>query len=553
MPKPIPLTLTDFARVASSYCYVDKSALIEKLFRLPDGTSLLIYRPQGFGKSLNLSMIDDYFSYQKDNRSIFNKLAVGKRGSPKLKNVMNCYGVISLLLKETKGKTFEQFLSSLRELIRLTLKNFESLLKTNHLTLKEKEHFRAMIVEGVSANDCVSALIDLFTYLKRKTNQKVILLIDDYDETIKNATNYGYKEKIIGFLASFFEILLHDNDYLRFALFTAKEPLEKERLFASNPTFILDGPFSGVYHEYFGFSEKEVKEVLKDYQENIDIKKIYDTFGGYRFASDISYYSPASILLFALTGNYKSPERETSPFLIELLKKEPLIVSSLLINLIQKNKTYFHLKEWMNISNKEEAILSTLLGRGYLTLEKECAPKIYEITIPNETIRSSIIEEVQATLIGDGFIVYNAFVEALKDGSLSDVILTLKKLILNSLAILKEYEKRAIFYLLALSLTSLIYKEYEVNVEYLSTKGRFSILIKPRVTEQLGLAFIIKELNNNASKTRMQDEARRTCAELELNTTFKESSFKQFKNFYLIGFSQFASKIEFYAKELNSK
>lgn len=387
--KKIPIGEDDFKRlIENNNYYVDKTRLIEDI--LTRGSLVNLFpRPRRFGKTLTISMLDNYFNIKKKelNKNLFKGLEIEK-SSKEIQKEKGKYPVISLNLKEIKAENWKLEFN--------LLKNIISKLYYDHIEVQEvlneteKRDYNAILLKRADEAVYQLSLKNLSQYLMRLYKERVIILIDEYDAPIEKGYIEGFYDEVIDFMRNFFGAALKTNDALKFACITGILRVSKESIFSGLNNIDIYSILNEQYSEYFGFLPEEVDKILEDYgmkDRKEDIKKWYD---GYNFGGT-EIYNPWSILkaISRKEIDYYWTNTGGTDILEEILKKSSSIIKQELEQLLIGDVIKVKLDEnivYAEISGSRENIYNFMLMSGYLTVEKierEGKYKIGYLKIPN--------------------------------------------------------------------------------------------------------------------------------------------------------------------------
>ena len=387
--KKIPIGEDDFKRlIENNNYYVDKTRLIEDI--LTRGSLVNLFpRPRRFGKTLTISMLDNYFNIKKKelNKNLFKGLEIEK-SSKEIQKEKGKYPVISLNLKEIKAENWKLEFN--------LLKNIISKLYYDHIEVQEvlneteKRDYNAILLKRADEAVYQLSLKNLSQYLMRLYKERVIILIDEYDAPIEKGYIEGFYDEVIDFMRNFFGAALKTNDALKFACITGILRVSKESIFSGLNNIDIYSILNEQYSEYFGFLPEEVDKILEEYgmkDRKEDIKKWYD---GYNFGGT-EIYNPWSILkaISRKEIDYYWTNTGGTDILEEILKKSSSIIKQELEQLLIGDVIKVKLDEnivYAEISGSRENIYNFMLMSGYLTVEKierEGKYKIGYLKIPN--------------------------------------------------------------------------------------------------------------------------------------------------------------------------
>ncbi len=394
----VPVGISNFEKIRQDgYYYVDKTGLIKDMLKnkIPEVT--LITRPRRFGKTLAMSMLASFFDIRRDSKKLFQGLNISKE-QQLCNDWMNQYPTLFLSFKDVDGTIFENALGLLRFTIAELCKKHTYLIESDMVDQDDKETFRKLKSMGSNLPELQGSIIMLMNMMKAYYNKPVILLIDEYDVPIAKASSNGYYKEMLEVMKTMLSTALKDNEALKFAVVTGCLKIAKESVFTGTNNFVSDTISSERYNEYYGFTQKDVDQILQDSQieeKASDIKEWYD---GYRFG-EFDGYCPWDVMnyLWDLTNNQNAKPvsywKNTSDNAIirsfidysgAAIKKklEILISGGSIRQQIEENLTYDYLH------SSEENLWSILYLTGYLTnASEQDTDGTIELKIPNKEIK----------------------------------------------------------------------------------------------------------------------------------------------------------------------
>ena len=394
----VPVGISNFEKIRQDgYYYVDKTGLIKDMLKnkIPEVT--LITRPRRFGKTLAMSMLASFFDIRRDSKKLFQGLNISKE-QQLCNDWMNQYPTLFLSFKDVDGTIFENALGLLRFTIAELCKKHTYLIESDMVDQDDKETFRKLKSMGSNLPELQGSIIMLMNMMKAYYNKPIILLIDEYDVPIAKASSNGYYKEMLEVMKTMLSTALKDNEALKFAVVTGCLKIAKESVFTGTNNFVSDTISSERYNEYYGFTQKDVDQILQDSQieeKASDIKEWYD---GYRFG-EFDVYCPWDVMnyLWDLTNNQNAKPvsywKNTSDNAIirsfidysgAAIKKklEILISGGSIRQQIEENLTYDYLH------SSEENLWSILYLTGYLTnASKQDTDGTIELKIPNKEIK----------------------------------------------------------------------------------------------------------------------------------------------------------------------
>ena len=515
----LPIGTADFKdiRVSGDY-YIDKTSLISSIIR-DSGRAILITRPRRFGKTTAQTMLKYFFDIREDNRNIFSGLSVMEDGMA-ISEWMNQYPVIFLSLKDVDGLDFESALSILIGNIYDLFASYAFLLENTEIQEGDRLFFSQILSGEFSKNEIRRSLSVLAKILHIHYKKKVILLIDEYDVPLDKAERNGFYNEMLDVLRTMFSSVIKDNPNIKKSVLTGCLRISKESLFTGLNNLAIYSITNSQYATSFGFTEKEVADLLsatglKDKQNTI--KKWYD---GYNIGG-ISLYAPWDVLSYvkdllanenAYPDNYwaNTSSNDIIRRLIDITNASisedytALINGESITKPISENLTY------TDLYLDEENIWSLMLATGYLTLEDTFHPSgETKIRIPNEEIRQLFISTVNKW-----------FTERIRKENLSSLFEAIWECDTDKITeILNYYLVRSISYLdskesfyHAFLLGLFSARGYSVKSNIESGEGRPDIILSDPIRSQCAI-FELKSVKEKNDIEKKQREAKRQIQE----------------------------------------
>jgi predicted AAA-ATPase/PD-(D/E)XK nuclease superfamily protein len=486
--KHLSIGISDFKEIIEDgYYYIDKTLLIKELVDKKSKVTLLP-RPRRFGKTLNLSMLNYFFSNTEQAGQLFTNTAIAQH--PDCMAWQGQYPVIFITFKDVKVSNWQDAYEKIREIIKTEFDRLGNTL-ANIMTDAEKSDYEAIIKRTASKTVYEQSLQVLSALLYRHYHKKVIILLDEYDAPIHAAYSYSYYKEMVEFIRNLFSAALKDNNALEFGVLTGILRTAKEGIFSGlnnlNVCTLLEQDFS----DKFGFTQHEVDTLLTDYNMQNQCTDIKQWYNGYQFANTI-IYNPWSLLMFIhKRGNLALYWVNTSDNALVkmLITRSDETVKTELESLLQEKtikKTIDESFVFPSMERSEIAIWSLLVFSGYLTPRKQKLAEgqwLCELAIPNQEvfilyknlIRSSFQEVLTDTNI-------KALREALAHGNGKLFEKILQEYLLNSTSMFdlpsKEPEKS--YHLFVLGLLVTLQDLYEVDSNRESGYGRYDIMLIPK-------------------------------------------------------------------------
>lgn len=399
--KAIPIGIEDFKEVIDRNCYlVDKTLLIKDI--IDTGAKVTLFtRPRRFGKTLNMSMLKRYFEKtDEDNSYVFDGLKISEAGE-KYRQYMGKYPVISISLKSMKQPTWDLALNEFVKIISNEFRQHKNILDSNKIFGSDKEELLNICERKENYSMYNTALKLLSNCLREVYDQKVIILIDEYDVPLENAYFNGFYDKMINLIRSVFESVLKTNASLEFGVLTGCLRISKESIFTGLNNLKVNSIRFEEYSNYFGFTESEIRDLTEYYEiENKfdDIKQWYD---GYRFGTT-EIYNPWSVLNYIQTA-ITMPEAPPEPYwsntssnsiIHKLITESDITVRDMVEQLMNGESISVPIFEdtvYADIDVNSDSIWSFLLFTGYLKIinSKNIDNLLYaDLVIPNIEVRT---------------------------------------------------------------------------------------------------------------------------------------------------------------------
>ena len=537
--KLLPTGIENFkTMIDKSAYYVDKTNFIEDVL----SEQVVLYtRPRRFGKTLNMSMLYYFFSIkEKENAYLFDGLNISKNKDA-LK-VQNKYPTIFISLKEMKSLTFDAQISSFSNVIYELLEKNLEILSSDQLSDTTKDILNKLHNRSSCVEDLKISLRVITNALYAYYQQKVIVLIDEYDVPLQAAYQNNYYEEMVEFLRSVFSSALKTNDVLEKGVMTGCLRISKESIFTGLNNFTAYSVLNNISSEFFGFTELEVKQLLKDYNLSEKMDEVKEWYDGYQFGNK-EIYNPWSTLMYvknitqdvsfkpisfwANTSGNDLVVKYIQNGDKKLRKEFDLLMNGQsLIKYIKPELTY---REMDNINN----IYSFLLLTGYLKVIKDRGENQYELIIPNKEVYEIYKQSFMSYFEDYTTSKKNELYQELVDGDAKKVNLLLNDILLRSISYFDNQESFYHGFLVGLL------NDYEVVSNRESGNGRFDVCVLPE--NILGTVVLI-ECKHSISEDDLIDDAKEGARQIVEQKYLEEHKFKKYEN--AIGYG-----ISFYKKQ----
>lgn len=403
--KKLPIGIENFEEMRrEDFYYVDKSHVIEQLLT-QWGKVNLFTRPRRFGKSLNMSMLQSFFEIGKD-KTLFDGLRISDN-QELCEKYQGKFPVVSVSLKGINGATYEEARRFLIKTINEEARRLSVLSDSTELDETDHELLTQLKKKEMTNDSLVYSIRELTELLEKHYGSKVIVLIDEYDVPLAKANENGYYDEMVLLIRNLFENALKTNSSLKFAVLTGCLRIAKESIFTGLNNFKVYSITDKSFDETFGFTDAEVKELLRYYGQEKYYETVKEWYDGYRFGN-VDVYCPWDVINFCSDHladpglepkNYwanTSGNSVISHFIDSVGKPQKLTRMELeqLVNggIVQKeiNSELTYKELYSSIDN----LWSTLFMTGYLTQRGEPSGNRYNLVIPNREIRNIITNHI---------------------------------------------------------------------------------------------------------------------------------------------------------------
>ena len=523
--KLIPTGIENFKTLIDKNAYyIDKTNFISEVL---NEQVVLYTRPRRFGKTLNMSMLYYFFSNkEKENSYLFDGLNIS-HNSEAMKH-QNQYPVIFLSLKEMTNLSYERQLNAFSNIIYELLEKNLELLESDHLTDITKNKLNSLHSETASIEDLSTSLRIISQAMFAHYHEKVIILTDEYDVPMQAAYQNDYYDKMVDFLRSVFSSSLKTNDALEKGIMTGCLRISKESIFTGLNNFSSYSILDNIANECFGFTTKEVEQLLSDYQLSQSMNEVREWYDGYRFG-DLEIYNPWSTLSYV---KYRIRDVSFRPvsfwantssnsIVMQYIQSgdrrlrnefEQLMNGQSIIKDIKAELTY---REMDNINN----IYSFLLLTGYLKAINDLGDHRYELVIPNREVYEIYRQSFMSYFRDYASARKNTLYQELISGNEASVNEVLNDILMRSIS---YYDNQESFY--HEFLVGLL-NDHEVISNREAGDGRFDLCILP--DSILGTVVII-ECKHSLSDDDLIEDAVDGAKQIADRNYFGEKRFKKY-------------------------
>lgn len=389
--RRVAIGLQDFADVRkNNYFYIDKTPFIKDWWESGDSVTL-IARPRRFGKTLNMSMLDYFFSLKHAGRSeLFEGLEIWK--DEKYRALQGTYPVINLSFAEIMEDNYKAAEEKIKQQIVNIYKEYDFLLQ-NDKTMQS-------LSVNMSTVEATAALCCLSRVLHRYYGKKVIIILNGYDMPIRSAYRYGYCKEMLYFMRSLFLSTFKTNTDLERGIIAGVMNFNMIPLVCEGGNFKTITAFSGEYAGFFGFNEKEVLNALEEYGYEKEREKVKDWYGGFSFGKSNNLYNPWSVVNFLAEGNLNNYWiSDEDMWITKLLNEAGHDLKDSLGKLVDGEKILCDINEYGEydlLIRNSTSIWSFLLDNGYLKIVGRETDndwwEMYELALTNYEVRKKIFK-----------------------------------------------------------------------------------------------------------------------------------------------------------------
>ncbi|WDD89537.1 AAA family ATPase [Fusobacterium nucleatum] len=538
--KKIPIGVENFKEIISNdFYYIDKTKSIEDI--LNDGSKVKLFtRPRRFGKTLNISTLKYFFDIQNadENRKLFNGLDIEKS---EYFSEQGKHPVIFISMKGIKAITWKDYLYDLKILIGDLYNEFEFI--RDVLNESELNSFNKIWLKEDVA-EYKNALKNLTAFLYKYYKKEVILLIDEYDNPLITAHRYDFYDEALSFFKVFYGEALKTNPYLKMGIMTGIIRVIKAGIFSDLNNLRVYSILNEQYSDFFGFTQNEVENALKDFNIEYELPDVKAWYDGYKFGnSDV--YNPWSILNF-LT------DKKLIPYWIDtsdnyLINKTLKNASSDTMEALQKLFSGESVEENINgnsdlsILFDEEEIWELFLFSGYLTIDEKIGEdyeNVYALRLPNREVKEFFKQKFIDMNFGESL--FRNIMEALKKNNIDNFEKYLQNIILKS-ASYYDGKNEDFYHGLILGMTLYLDRDYYVNSNRESGLGRYDVIIEPKNKNNRGYILEFKVVKDEKDLEKSSKEAIEQIIDKKYDTSLKE---RGIKDITLIGITFFGKIIK---------
>ena len=500
MARTVGIGIQDFAKMITNDCfYVDKTEFIREWWESKDDVTL-ITRPRRFGKTLNMSMLEQFFSVDYAGYGeLFQGLSIWK--DEKYRKLQGTYPVISLSFANMKERDYRTTREKMNRLLNNLYVKYLFLKDSDVLTDTDRAFFDRILAVEISDSDATLALYQLSDYLYRYYGKKAIILLDEYDTPMQEAYVGGYWEEIVGFTRSLFNSSFKTNPWLERAVMTGIIRVSKESIFSDVNNLEVVTSTSDKYVTSFGFTEEEVFAALEECGLSAEKEKVRHWYDGFIFGKQKDIYNPWSIINFLDKGRYGTYWANTSSNSLvgKLIREGSRAVKEKFEGLLQGETIQSPIDEqivYNQLKGNESAVWSLLLASGYLKalshesyidIPEGVQPK-YELTITNLEVKL-MFQSMVRDWFKEAETDYSDFIKALLLGDKKAMNVYMNRMALNMFSYFDTGKKPSgaeperFYHGFVLGLLVELQNRYVINSNRESGFGRYDVVLEAKNLE----------------------------------------------------------------------
>lgn len=544
MQKKLPLGVDSFDEImTNNYYFVDKSLFIKEILDL-SAKVLLLLRPRRFGKTLHLSMLQNFFDINKMSDELFKNLDIWQAGEH-YRSHLNKNPVIFISLKGIKEKNWDLAYAEIKSLVANLYQEHRFLIDQNQLTPERANVFNRLLAKNSTRDELKSSLKNLSCLLAEHYNEKVYILIDEYDTPIYEAYLNNYHEDALNFMRGFLGDALKGNASLKMGVVTGILRLAKESLFSGINNLSVFGVLDSNFNSYFGWTESEVKKILQDYdlKEELHHAKIW--YDGYYAGKNGHLYNPWSILNFLQDTDHKLKPYWVNTGNPALLRKSLARTSDAvkieLQTLFNGQCITCELSEMLTLGDlnqlPDHALWPLLIYSGYLTAKPMNPDGSYDLCIPNKEVMhalSNIVKEWFDESASQLFL--NRMLKQLTHGEIK----TFKEMMTDYAQKVLSYfdvsgeEPERFYHALVLGLLVGLRETYEIRSNRESGYGRYDVTLLPNDITKPAVIIEFKKVGVK-SKDTLKKAAEEALAQIRIRNYKQELEQHGIKKIIFIG------------------
>lgn len=527
--KSLPIGVSDFKLATTGYYYVDKTLMIRDFLDKKPMVSLFT-RPRRFGKTLNMDMLRVFFEKTNEDTSVYFKdKQIWQCGDYYTKH-QGQYPVIFLTFKDVKSITWEETFQKIRRLISLEFIRHNELETSSVLTAYEKEQYHLLAKDSGDEVDCQMGLQLLSLLLHKHYGRECIIIIDEYDTPIQQGHTCNFYPEIVNFMRNFFSGGLKDNPHLAFGFLTGILRVAKESIFSGMNNLKTYSILDDGYSSYFGFTEKEVKDMLRYYGKDDKYNELSEWYDGYRFGNT-EIFNPWSVINYISDNCFPKAfwqSTGSNEIIGEIIQTATPEITKDLYKLLCGEKIAAYIDTgviYPEVQNNPYSIYSFLLVAGYLKVANIYPQSdgnfMCDVAIPNKEITFVYEKEVLNRTNQNSLAI--SISQAIFSKDTQKLQALLEDFMVKSISSI-DGANEGFYHGMMLGLCAILGNRYKIRSNRESGLGRFDIQLMPLTKGMPGFIFEFKhtkdehtDLSALADSALQQIEAKKYDTELRDN------------------------------------
>lgn len=527
--KSLPIGVSDFKLATTGYYYVDKTLMIRDFLNKKPMVSLFT-RPRRFGKTLNMDMLRVFFEKTNEDTSVYFKdKQIWQCGDYYTKH-QGQYPVIFLTFKDVKSMTWEETFQKIRRLISLEFIRHNELETSSVLTAYEKEQYHLLAGDSGDEVDCQMGLQLLSLLLHKHYGRECIIIIDEYDTPIQQGHTCNFYPEIVNFMRNFFSGGLKDNPHLAFGFLTGILRVAKESIFSGMNNLKTYSILDDGYSSYFGFTEKEVKDMLRYYGKDDKYNELSEWYDGYRFGNT-EIFNPWSVINYISDNCFPKAfwqSTGSNEIIGEIIQAATPEITKDLYKLLCGEKIAAYIDTgviYPEVQNNPYSIYSFLLVAGYLKVANIYPQSdgnfMCDVAIPNKEITFVYEKEVLNRTNQNSLAI--SISQAIFSKDTQKLQALLEDFMVKSISSI-DGANEGFYHGMMLGLCAILGNRYKIRSNRESGLGRFDIQLMPLTKGMPGFIFEFKhtkdehtDLSALADSALQQIEAKKYDTELRDN------------------------------------
>lgn len=527
--RTVAIGIQDFGDLIQKECfYVDKTDFIREWWENKDDVTL-ITRPRRFGKTLNMSMLEHFFSLDyAEQGKLFEGLSIWSHKA--YWAIQGTYPVISLSFANVKERNFASMKERMNQLIAdLYIKN-SFLLSSDCMTEADKKYFAAVCEADMTEVTATGTIHKLSDYLYRYYGKKVIILLDEYDTPMQEAYVSGYWKELTGFLRKLFNYTFKTNPYMERAIMTGITRISKESIFSDLNNLEVVTTTSEKYETVFGFTQREVWEALEEYGMSDQRQEVQNWYDGFTFGNRQDIYNPWSILNYLDKRRFAPYWTNTSSNRLadKLIREGSRDVKVAMEDLLRGGSLKAQIDEQIvfeQLDRSIDAVWSLLLACGYLkvancVLGEEWGEREYELVLTNKEVRLMFRQLIRGWFSGYTT-AYNDFIRAMLLDDVKRMNFYMNEVALRTFSFFDSgnapsaSEPERFYHGFVLGLMVDLSDRYIITSNRESGFGRYDVMLEPLNCQDPAFILEFKVMDSDAGEMTLEDTVQAALEQIE--------------------------------------